>query len=128
MKLLSRRLCMARDIGVHGNLFGGTLLSWLDETAVTYACDLCQTGNMVTLKIDEMVFKEPIKVGHQIMIYGKLVSVGNTSIGLYMEARRKNVHTTEEKVVCSTKFIFVRIDNNGESIPLDSKVKELMNA
>jgi len=126
MELLSRRLCMARDIGVHGNLFGGTLLSWLDETAVTYACDLCQTGNMVTLKIDEMVFKEPIKVGHQILIYGKLVSVGNSSVGLYMEARRKNVQTTDEKVVCSTKFIFVRINNDGESIPLDSKVKDLM--
>jgi len=126
--LLSQRLCMAKDIGVHGNLFGGILLAWLDESAVTFACDICQTGNMVTLKIDELVFKEPVKVGHQIMIYGKLNHVGNTSVALYIEARRKNVHTSEERVVCSTKFIFVRIDNSGEAIPLDSKIKEKLSA
>lgn len=114
---------MAKDIGVHGNLFGGILLSWLDESAVTYACDICQTGNMVTLKIDEMVFKEPVKVGYQIMIYGKLLHVGNSSVSLYIEARRKNVHTSEERAVCSTKFVFVRIDANGEAIPLDSRIK-----
>ena len=124
MRLLSQRLCMAKDIGVHGNLFGGILLAWLDESAVTFACDICQTGNMVTLKIDELVFKEPVKVGHQIMIYGELKNVGNTSVVLYIEARRKNVHTMEERVVCSTKFVFVRIDNNGESIPLDSQIKD----
>ena len=123
MKLLSQRLYMAKDIGVHGNLFGGILLAWLDESAVTFACDVCQTGNMVTLKLDELIFKEPVKVGYQIMIYGKLVSVGNTSVQLYIEARRKNVHTREERVVCSTKFVFVRIDNNGEAIPLDSSIK-----
>lgn len=123
MKLLAQRLCMAKDIGVHGNLFGGILLAWLDETAVTYACDLCHTSNMVTLKLDELLFKEPVKVGYQIMIYGQLESVGNTSVKLYIEARRKNVHTREERVVCSTKFVFVRIDNNGEPIPLDSGIK-----
>ncbi len=124
MKLLSQRLCMAKDIGVHGNLFGGILLAWLDESAVTFACDICQTSNMVTLKLDELTFKEPVKVGYQIMIYGRLESVGNTSVKLYIEARRKNVHTREERVVCSTKFVFVRIDNNGESIPLDGAIKE----
>ena len=124
MKLLSQRLCMAKDIGVHGNLFGGILLAWLDESAVTFACDICQTSNMVTLKLDELTFKEPVKVGYQIMIYGRLESVGNTSVKLYIEARRKNVHTREERVVCSTKFVFVRIDNNGEAIPLDSAIKE----
>ena len=115
---------MAKDIGVHGNLFGGILLAWLDESAVTFACDICQTSNMVTLKLDELIFKEPVKVGYQIMIYGRLESVGNTSVKLYIEARRKNVHTREERVVCSTKFVFVRIDNNGESIPLDGAIKE----
>lgn len=124
MKLLSQRLCMAKDIGVHGNLFGGILLAWLDESAVTFACDICQTSNMVTLKLDELTFKEPVKVGYQIMIYGRLESVGNTSVKLYIEARRKNVHTREERVVCSTKFVFVRIDNNGEAIPLDGAIKE----
>ena len=37
MKLISSHVCMTKDVGFHGNLFGGLMLSWLDEAGATLA-------------------------------------------------------------------------------------------
>ncbi len=124
MTHLSTKMCMTKDIGVHGNLFGGSLISWLDEVAATWSCTLCRNPNMVTVKIDEMVFERPVKVGNQVSIYGKVQAVGKSSITLYVEARTKNFYSGEEELVCSTIFIFVRIGESGKPVAINPEVKE----
>ncbi|MEO9531376.1 MAG: hotdog domain-containing protein [Crocinitomicaceae bacterium] len=124
MEKLAIKLCMGRDIGVHGNLFGGTMLSWLDETAATWACSLCRNPNMVTVKIDETIFERPVKVGNQVNVYGEVKKMGKSSLTVYIEARSYNFYTGEEKLVCSTIFIFVRIDEHGDAIPIDETVRQ----
>jgi acyl-CoA hydrolase len=57
-------------------------------------------------------------------IYAGVESVGNTSINLYVEARSFNVYTHEEETVLSTHITFVRIDEDGNPIPISDKVKE----
>ena len=123
MTLLSTKMCMTRDIGVHGNLFGGYLVAWLDEVAAAWACDICMNPNMITVKIDEMIFERPVKIGNQVNIYGRVEKVGKTSLTLYVEARTKNFYTGDEKLVCSTIFIFVRIDESGDPVPIDEAVR-----
>lgn len=124
MQLLTQKLAMGKDLGIHGNLFGGIMLSWIDEAAASYAAEICHTPNMVTLKIEEVIFKKPVKIGFQIRIYGEVESVGNSSITLKVDARKYNVYSAEESVVCSTRIIFVRIDESGEPVPLPSPVRE----
>ena len=124
MEKLGIKLCMGRDIGVHGNLFGGTMLSWLDETAATWACSICQNPNMVTVKIDETNFEKPVKIGNQVNIYGEVQKMGRTSVTVYIEARGYNFYTGEERLVCSTIFIFVRIDEHGTAIPIPEEVRK----
>lgn len=124
MQLLTQKLAMGKDLGIHGNLFGGIMLSWIDEAAASYAAEICHTPNMVTLKIEEVIFKKPVKIGFQIRIYGEVESVGNSSITLKVDARKYNVYSAEETVVCSTRLIFVRIDESGEPVPLPSPVRE----
>ncbi|MDA7730410.1 acyl-CoA thioesterase [Salibacteraceae bacterium] len=124
MVLLMQKLCMVRDIGIHGNLFGGTMISWIDEAAASYAAQICHTPNMVTVKIEEVVFQKAVKAGQQIKIYAEVKKVGNTSIALSVEARRYNVYSTEESVVCSTHIVFVRIDESGEAVPIPQIVKD----
>ena len=115
---------MAKDLGVHGNLFGGNMLSWIDEAAGTMAANVCRSPNMVTLKIAEVIFKKAVKVGYLIRIYGAVERIGNTSITLNVEARKYNVISEEETVVCSTKITFVRIDESGDPVPIPSPVRE----
>ena len=115
---------MTKDIGVHGNLFGGNMLAWLDEAAATWACSVCKNPNMVTVKIDEMIFKKPVKVGDQVNIYGEVAKMGKSSLTVNVEARAVNFYTGVEKIVCSTIFIFVRIDHNGDPIPIDESVRK----
>lgn len=124
MELITHKICMTRDIGVHGNLFGGMMLAWVDEAAAALATKVCHTPNMVTVKIEEVVFKKAVKVGMQIHIYGEVTHVGNTSISMKMEARKYNVYSAEETVVCTTNITFVRIDENGEAVPIPSLVKD----
>ncbi len=123
MKLITQKICMTRDLGIHGNLFGGNMLSWIDEAAASMAADVCNTPNMVTVKIDEVVFKRPVKLGYQILIYGDVLAIGNTSVTMKIEARKRNFYGGEEVVVCTTHITFVRIDDEGNAVPISGDVK-----
>ena len=123
MELISQRLCMEKDLGVHGNLFGGIMLSWLDEAAATMAYEVCRSPSMVTLKIEEVLFGKPVKIGFHLKIYGEVFRMGTTSITLNIEARKHNVYNSEETVVCSTNFTFVKIDEQGDPIPISESIR-----
>ena len=115
---------MAKDLGVHGNLFGGIMMAWIDEAASSMAVSICHTPNMVTVKVDELVFKKKVKEGFLIRIYGEVAEMGRTSIKFKIEARKVSVYTGEEDVVVSTNTTFVRIDESGVPTPIPSPVRE----
>ena len=123
MDLLSKKIVMAKDIGIHGNLFGGILLAWMDEAAASLATEYCRTPNMVTLRIGELVFKKPLKAGHHLRIYGEITKVGRTSISIYLEAKRYNLYSGDEVVVCDTNSTFVRVDDDGTPTPIDDSIR-----
>ncbi len=79
-------MCKENDCGYHGSLFGGTMLSWLDEAAVSFACQTCETPRMVTVSMDKVEFLKPVRPGQIIKIYGQLLSFGRTSCILDIEA------------------------------------------
>lgn len=123
MELVTTKICMGLDIGVHGNLFGGKMMSFLDEAAAAYACQICDTPRMITKKIEEVVFERPVKIGNLIKIYAEVEKIGNTSIIIKLEARKHNVYTGDQQLVCSTKMVFVRIDDEGTPVPISDRVK-----
>jgi acyl-CoA thioesterase YciA len=127
MELISTKVCKKGDIGVHSNLFGGTLLSWVDEAGVTLATQFCFTPLMVTLKMEEVTFLTPIKVNNLIKIYGKVTAIGNSTITISIEVRRYSVYTRNEKLALSTRMLFCRIDEDGSSIPIAKHVKDRFN-
>jgi len=123
MELISTHPIKKSDLGFHANLFGGKLLAWLDASAAAYAMQACDTPRMVTVKIDECIFKKAAKEGQMIKIYGNVAEVGNTSITLYMEARSHNVYSGKQSIILSTNIKFVRIDENNDPIPISERVK-----
>jgi acyl-CoA thioesterase YciA len=128
-KLIYRnsKLCMTKDLGLHGNMFGGKMMAMLDEVASIFASEICDTPSIVTKKIEEVIFERPVKVGQIIKIYCGIQQMGNTSISLRVEARVYNVYTEIEKLVCSTRMLFVKIDNEGNAIPISDRVKAKFN-
>ncbi len=125
MKLISKKICMAKDIGIHNNLYGGILMEWIDEAAAAFATEYCYTPNMVTLRVGELLFKKPVKSGNHIRIYGEVASLGNTSINLKIEVRKYSLYSGEENVVCTTNMTFVRIDDDGTRTPIGETVKRM---
>ncbi len=109
---------------MNNNLFGGTMLAWLDEAAGTLAAEEACSRNMVTLKIDEVLFKQPVKVNDHIKIYGKLTGMGRTSVSLEIEARRFNFCDGTTELVCSTRMLFVNIDENGRAHPIANHIRK----
>lgn len=124
MELITTKVCMTMDLGVHGNLFGGRMLAFLDEAAAAYSCQICDTPRMVTKKVEEVIFQRPVKTGNLIKIYGGVEKIGNTSITINLEARKHNVYTGVQDLVCSTKMVFVRIDDEGAPVPISERVKK----
>jgi acyl-CoA thioesterase YciA len=124
MKLINKKICMSKDIGIHGNLFGGILMAWIDEAAAAFATEYCFTPNMVTLKVGELLFKKPIKAGNHIRIYGDVAHLGNTSITLQIEVKKYNLYSGEETIVCTTNIAFVRIDDDGNPTPIGESVRK----
>jgi acyl-CoA thioesterase YciA len=121
--LISTHPIKKSDLGFHGNLFGGKLLAWLDAAGAAYAMQVCDTPRMVTVKIDECIFKKPAKEGQLIKIYGGVSEIGNTSVTLNLEVRSHNVYSGGQSIILSTKIKFVRIDEDGETLPISDKVK-----
>ena len=82
------------DINSENRLFGGTLMSWIDEVAGTVA--VRHSGNPVaTAAVDNMQFKQGAKLDDIIVMIGKITHVGKTSmevrVDTYVEDRRNGM-------------------------------------
>jgi len=105
MKLLATHPIKKMDLGFHGNLFGGKLLS----------------------AIDKCIFKKSAKEGSLLKIYSELNDIGNTSATFDVEVRSYNVFKEEEVIILTTSMTFVRIDDEGGPIPISEQVKRKFN-
>jgi len=100
------------------------MLAWLDEAAAAFAAQAADTPRMVTKHIAGLTFQRPCRPGQIIKIYGEVDRVGKTSLRLNIEARRHSVYNGTQRVVVETKMTFVRIDGDGEAIPISEKVRQ----
>jgi acyl-CoA thioesterase YciA len=117
-QLISTHVCKGQNIGVHGNLFGGVMLSWLDEAGAAFTAQVCGSPRMVTKCISQVVFLRPVRPGQIIKIYGDVIKIGNTSITVVLSARRHSVVNGSQKSVCDVEMTFVRIDGDGDPVPI----------
>jgi acyl-CoA thioesterase YciA len=123
MDLLATHPVKKSDLGFHGNLFGGKLLSWVDAAVAAYAMEKCRSQNMITIALDECVFRKPAKEKQLIKIYAEMFKVGNTSATFRIQARAYNVFRGDETILLATNMTFVRVDDEGIPIPISEQVK-----
>ena len=124
MQLIGVHPVKHSDLGFNNSLFGGQLLSFVDSDAVAYAMEVCDTPRMVTVSMDKCVFEKPAFAGNIIKIYAEIEKFGNSSLTLKIEARRHNVYDEKQTLILRTHSKFVRIDEDGNPIPISDRIKE----
>ncbi len=112
-----RVLMMPRDTNYHGTIFGGVILSHIDQAgavaAIAYGC-----RQVVTVAMDKVEFHQPVKVGELVSFYTDIVSIGNTSITIKVSVEAVQRETGEEVAVTSALITFVNLDANGKPCPV----------
>jgi acyl-CoA hydrolase len=97
----------------HGSLFGGVMLKWIDEIAWMAATRDYPGCRLVTLAMNNILFKKPVRNGSILRFVAERLSQGRTSVryGVVVHADRPGAK--REDKVFSTEVTFVRIDGRG---------------
>lgn len=111
-ELTVRIIAMPADANPAGDIFGGWVLSRMDQAGGIAAAERA-SGRVVTIALDAMKFIRPVKVGDVLEVYTEIESVGRTSLKVHVEswARRYKTHLCEKVTVAT--FTFVALDENG---------------
>ena len=128
MELLSTHPIKTADLGFHGNLFGGNVLAWMDASAVGYAMRLCGAPRMLTLSLEDCHFKQTVKEGELLSLYGCPCHLGRSSIRIAVEARVLNITTGKECTVLCACLRFVCVNSQGKSMPIAEAAREKITA
>lgn len=118
--LLLRTLAMPADTNANGDIFGGWIMSQLDLAGAMLAKETSK-GRVVTVSVDEIIFKTPVSVGDVVCCYGECSRIGHTSMTIDLEVWVKAVKTDgigQRRKVCRAKFNYVAIDSNGRPRPV----------
>jgi acyl-CoA thioesterase YciA len=107
-----RVVAMPADANAYGDIFGGWLVSLMDNGAGLTAARRAK-GRAVTIAIDGMQFLEPVKVGDEVSVYCEIEKVGRTSMTIGVEAWRRPRHSEVAAKVTEAKFTFVAVDDAG---------------
>ena len=100
-------------INFQGNVHGGHVLSLLDRVA--YACASRYSGKrIVTLSVDQVVFREPIYVGDLLICYAKVNYVGRTSLEVGIRVTAENLLSKESRHTNTCYFTMVAVDEHGK--------------
>ena len=114
-----RVVAMPADANAYGDIFGGWLLSLMDNGAGLVAARRSK-GRAVTVAMDGMVFHQPVKVGDEVSVYASIEKVGRTSMTIAVEAWRRERHLEQSIKVTEAKFTFVAIDDQGRPRPVEA--------
>lgn len=112
-----RRLVKPEDLNPANRLYGGRLLEWLDEATALYVMCQLKTKNIVTLKVTELVFKNPVFCGDIIEFKANIFKVGKTSITVSVGVWKKHVETQTEENVLTCQMVFVKVGEDGKAVP-----------
>ena len=79
------RLLRYEDINGANRLFGGKLMSWIDEVAGVTARRHCEC-EVTTASIDNLQFKEPAFLGNMVVIIGRVTYIGRSSMEVRVDS------------------------------------------
>lgn len=105
------------DTNPRGNLFGGTLVAWMDKAA-GYAAMRHSRTTVVTAAIDDIAFTVPVRQGEFVELHARVISVGRTSMRVRVDVNREDP-LDDSRVLCTVgHFTMVAIGADGRPTPV----------
>ena len=115
--LTVRTVAMPADTNANGDIFGGWVLSQMDQAGGIAGVDRAQ-GRVVTVALDAMTFIRPVRVGDVLCVYTRVSHVGRTSMKIEVEAWARRFRTPLRERVTRATLTFVAIDDEGRPRPI----------
>jgi len=107
-----RELVLPQHTNPQNTIFGGVVMSWVDIAASMCATRFAKCP-VVTVHIDSLSFKAPIKVGHHVHIFASINWVGDTSMEIGVKVIGENPISGEKRVTTTAYLTFVALDELG---------------
>jgi acyl-CoA thioesterase YciA len=117
-----RVLMMPRDTNAHGTIFGGVILSYIDQAG---AIEARRQGLqlMVTVSMDKIVFHAPVFVGDLVSFWTETVRIGTTSITTKIRVQAIRVNEPDKKVlVTEAQVVYVNVGEDRKPRAISSKL------
>lgn len=107
-----------------GSVHGGEIMKLMDSCGSVAAMRHAKT-NVVTLRVDELIFYQPIKVGQLVICEAEVAFVGRTSMETKITVKYENMTTNEPpKVALEAFFTYVSLDKDGKPCEVPSLILE----
>ena len=119
----SSALMMPQHANVLGNVFGGVILSMMDQVAGVSAFRHAKAP-VVTASIDRVDFREPIRVGDLVIMKASVNYVGRSSMEVGVRVEAEDLMTGTRRHTNSCYLTFVVVDRAGRPIQTPSLVVE----
>ena len=114
-----RQLMMPKDTNALGTIFGGVILSQIDQAAAI-AAHRFHHGRVVTVAMDEIEFKKPVFVGDVVSYYVNITKIGSTSVTMdvLVWAQRQFAEEGDYIPVTEASVTMVAVDDKCKPISL----------
>lgn len=106
-----------------GNVHGGWIMKLVDE-AGALACMRHAQTRVVTVAVDSMVFREPIKLGDLVTLNAEVTYTGRTSMEAEVQVIAENPVTGEKTHTNTAYLVYVALDENEKPTVVSPLVAE----
>lgn len=107
----------------HGNVHGGWIMKLVDE-AGALACMRHAQTRVVTVAVDSLVFREPIKIGDLVTFTAEVTYTGRTSMEAEVQVIAENPITGERTHTNTAYLVYVGLDENSRPTAIPQLVLE----
>jgi len=111
------RLMLPTDVNFAGDVFGGHILSEIDQVAYITATRHSK-ASCVTASFDRVDFLSPVHVGDVVDFLAELTYVGTSSMEVWVRVRAESTHGGDPRPVGEAFVTMVAVDANGRPVPV----------
>lgn len=111
------------DTNNHNTLFGGKLMSYIDDIASISAARHCRRDT-VTASMDSVDFLKPIGQRESVCLESYVTWVGTSSMEVFVKVIKEHLMTGERELAATSFLTFVALDSNGKPVSVPKVVPE----